>query len=506
MITLKQFYEKAGVKAPCLEVTENVNIILRNGYGELVEPRPDQYQGLNKCLTENRFGLFDDPGVGKTVVAQAYAIHKVLTGKKVLVLMPPILLYQFDESLCETFEGIENHLTRHILDDSPAERALLEEGWKEHGYPDILSATPQMFYKYWNVLREQYTVLVADEVHKYLTQAEAGIYKRIAAFLGGWEDSECVLMTGTPLGNELTQAYGLTKLLNPGAYFDYKTFEREHCVYKTIMLKEPKRLKNGKLQTSMRILNGYKNVVKLEKSLYRRARRVIKEDVLSLETPAIDVIPVQLYPEHLRLYQELSKKRVLELDEGEVFTTLQDQALRQAILQLVSSPQKYVGKGVKVRNIIVEATKDFIVEAGDSKVIVFANYLETAATLTEALAEYNPAVLNGSVNDKQKQRDKFLSDDSCRVLIAHPNSAGVGLNLQSVSNYVIFAEPCSVPGDFKQAFERVYRGGQLNKVTVKILKALHTGAVKSVENMFRKADDIQMVNRDRVSMMSYING
>ena len=92
-------------------------------------------------------------------------------------------------------------------------------------------------------------------------------------------------------------------------------------------MEEPKRLKNGKLQTSMRILNGYKNVVKLEKSLYRRARRVIKEDVLSLETPAIDVIPVQLYPEHLRLYQELSKKRVLELDEGEVFTTLQDQAL-----------------------------------------------------------------------------------------------------------------------------------------------------------------------------------
>lgn len=505
-ITLQEYYERSGVrKTP--DFAKDILVTIRDGEGNPSQPRKDQCAGLNLSLRFNRFGLYDDPGVGKTVISQAYGIYRVWEGNKCLVLMPPVLLYQFLDSFTETYPGIENHLTFHVFDEDPLEREILEGQWNETGWPDILCMTPQLFYKYYAQLKTIYSVLIADEVHKYLTSAEAGTYKRIMHFLGGWNDSAALLMTGTPIGNLLTQAYGLTKLTYPAAYFDYQQFERQHCVYTTVKFNEPKQLKSGKTQSSIRKLTGYKNVAKLEENLYKHARRVIKEDVLSLTEPAIDVVPIRLYPEHQRLYETLSKQRILELGNDEIFTALQDQALRQAILQLISSPHKYAPEDAKIRNAPLEALDALIEERGDSeKVIVFANYLETAETLKKHLKKLNPAILNGSVNNKEKEKEKFLHDPTCKVLIAHPNSAGVGLNLQSVCNFVIFFEPCSTPGDFKQAFERVYRGGQLNKVVVKILKVLHTGSVKSIENMMRKATDIQMVNRDRVSMLNYISG
>lgn len=506
LITLDEYYRRSGVRETP-EFSKDMLVTIYDGEGNPSQPRKDQCAGLNLALRYNRFGLYDDPGVGKTVISQAYAIYRVWEGNKCLVLMPPVLLYQFLDSFTETYPGIQNHLTFHVFDQDPLERESLELEWGEDNWPDILCMTPQLFFKYYSKLKGMYSVLIADEVHKYLTSAEAGTYKRIQHFLGGWNDTAALLMTGTPLGNLLTQAYGLTKLTYPAAYFDYQQFERQHCVFTNVQLKEPKVMKNGKTQTSIRKLTGYKNVAKLEENLYKHARRVIKEDVLSLKEPAIEVVPIRLYPEHQRLYETLAKQRILEMGNDEIFTALQDQALRQAILQLISSPHKYAPEDAKIRNAALEALDDLIEEKGDSeKVIVFANYLETAETLEKHLKKLNPAILNGSISNKEKEKQKFLNDPTCKVLIAHPNSAGVGLNLQSVCNYVIFFEPCSTPGDFKQAFERTYRGGQLNKVVVKILKVLHTGSAKSIDNMFRKASDIQMVNRDRVSMLNYIAG
>jgi SNF2 family DNA or RNA helicase len=70
--------------------------------------------------------------------------------------------------------------------------------------------------------------------------------------------------------------------------------------------------------------------------------------------------------------------------------------------------------------------------------------------------------------------DRFLEDPTCRVLIAQPLSAGMGLNLQGVSSDVLFLETPLVPKDFHQAVGRVYREGQTKTPNVRIAIAAGT--------------------------------
>ena len=72
--------------------------------------------------------------------------------------------------------------------------------------------------------------------------------------------------------------------------------------------------------------------------------------------------------------------------------------------------------------------------------------------------------------------------------------------------YVIFAEPVSVPGEFKQASARVHRPGQAKVVTIYILKALGTIAPKLTKNMLSKEGETKHVMRDKQSVLDELLG
>ena len=101
-------------------------------------PRADQVVGLNRTLINTRFGLFDDPGCGKTVQMQAQAMQMIAEGNKVMMLMPPVLLGQFVESLCETFTEPYRYFNWHVLNQGPAPREVLFERWEREGCPELL--------------------------------------------------------------------------------------------------------------------------------------------------------------------------------------------------------------------------------------------------------------------------------------------------------------------------------------------------------------------------------
>ena len=88
-------------------------------------------------------------------------------------------------------------------------------------------------------------------------------------------------------------------------------------------------------------------------------------------------------------------------------------------------------------------------------------------------------------------------------MIANPESAGYGLNFQHVSRMCIFAEPTSVPGEFKQAMERIYRNGQEGFVQVYILRASGTIAPRATKEMLNRAHEINKVNRDSVIFSTF---
>ena len=222
------------------------------------KPRPDQIGVLNMAMKTQRFGNYSEPGVGKTVVAQALGLYWVFSGERCIVVMPPILLYQFKESLSETFYGSEKFVNAHVLDDSPTKRAKLFAEWRENNsWPGFLMVSYEMFLKLHLELKGTYNVLICDEAQN-LKNVDSKTYSAVQEFLGKWDDSVLHLMTGTPAHRDLLDCYALIRMTNPKAYSSLRDFQSRHCVYQKIRLKEPKviRGKNGK-EKKPSILHNY---------------------------------------------------------------------------------------------------------------------------------------------------------------------------------------------------------------------------------------------------------
>lgn len=514
--TLHEYLLAAGVPSPAPFAKELVMPW---------KPRHDQVVGLNRMLANNRFGLFDDPGCGKTVQMQAMALQLIADGNRVLMLMPPVLLGQFVESICETFAGVEERVSWHVLNNGPKQRAELYQLWETSGdYPQMLLMSYEMFVqetrvpkgekgkpRMAHIIRENYRVVTTDEGHK-LCGHDTYLHDQLTWHCGEADESMLQIATGTPMPTNPLSAYGIIQLLNPEAYSNYGQFERKHAEFSRIKLKEPKRLKGGRNQEFVITLSGFKRQEEIRQALYKYGRRVVKENVLSLKEPQIIETPVVLGTDHMRLYKQLEKDRILEW-KGEIIAGgMNEQRLRQALLRIVTNPEAFMPEGKKIYNAVLDSVINIVESHGDAlpdedgfpnKVILFCNLRATAAWLAKVMQAYNPVVLNGDTPDKERARKQFTENPACRMLIANPESAGYGLNFQHTSRLCVFVEPTSVPGEFKQAMERIYRNGQQGVAYVYILRASGTIAPRATKEMLNRAQEINKVNRDSVIFSTF---
>lgn len=514
-MTLQEFFTLAGVTdefdwAKQLVIVPDPDDLSKEVY-------PHQPNDLNQALANERLGLYNEQSTGKTLPAQAYCLYQMGVGNRVVAIMPPILIEQFLRSFHATFPGFDKFFRLHVLDDAPKRRAELFATWRsDDSWPDLMLMSYQMFAKVprarknkegeiikpldpddyiVGVLKQAgYAVLVADEAH-YLRGSTSDVHKAVAYFLGQYGDSACVLMTGTPIYNTMLDAYGMIALISPEKYASKKSFERTHCIYQ-----------EGEDGWSR--LAGFKNKLLLTANLYAHARRITKAMVFSPKEPVIREIPVTLSRKHMELYKQLVRERFLELGDGEIIDALKAQALRQKCLQIVTCPQFFTND--RIDNKVIEMLDELIEDIGiyHQKVVLFANFQRTNEYLYAYYKRYNPALIYGGTGNNNREKDRFLQDDACRLACINPLSGGAGLNLHTVCSAAIFVEPTSVPGTFKQAMERLRVGhpAQKNIVSVDIIKALGTVAPKATRAMLDKERDMLSVTKDRQSLLGELLG
>ena len=467
-------------------------------------PRSYQKEAVVQALANVRYGLYDEPGVGKTIPAQLICLTYLLMGNKALIIMPPILLKQFEASLSSTFKGVRDHFDLHILNQTPKKRQELMADWLAlDSWPDMLLMSYAMFVRrvkgdgqsprMYTRLAKHYDVIVCDEAHN-LCSPGSYANKGVDMVCGKEGESALLLMTGTPTPNELVNAYGLIKLITPGVYRNKKQFDRLHVVYE----------ENA---SGFNSAVGYKDVKYLTKNIYAKARRVLKSDVLSLKKPNIVELEIDLYPKHRNLYKKLVRERFLEV-EGEIIDAIQAQSLRQKCLRLVANPDPF--SETEIPNAMFDMLDELLDSVGVKhleKVIVFTNYRETTEKTRDYLSHLNPAIIYGGKGNNTDQANKFVTDESCRVCVANPVSGGVGIDgMQNVCSTAIYLEPQSVPGVFTQSMDRLHRDGQKNVVNVYILTAKNTIATRLTESMLGKASEIKRVLKDRQTVLDELMG
>lgn len=100
-----------------------------------------------------------------------------------------------------------------------------------------------------------------------------------------------------------------------------------------------------------------------------------------------------------------------------------------------------------------------------SKMLVFHEFLETGAILSECLEDngIGYGLINSRTKDKAAVLSNFKNNDRVRVLLLNNQSGAFGLNLQH-ANYCVFYESPVSPIIRRQCEKRLHRTGQLRTV------------------------------------------
>lgn len=494
-------------------------------------PFKHQPLDLNHLAQNIRSGLYNEPGTGKTFPCQAHILWLASLGNRAICVMPPVLVPQFKESFLASFPGIAAQVQIEVFAGDVAQRNRLLDEWNRSGWPHVLVMSYDMFagkskteldalvrrrvktaekkgacpveaarlsladeagVDLW--LSKGYTHLTIDEATAVKTPS-SDLHKAAAKFAGPDNDQSngLVLMTGSPVENNITDLYGLIKLITPSRYGSYRAFERIHCV-----------LTPGRFPK----LIGFINEDYAYQSLYLKGRRVLKKDVSDLPPKLITEIQVELAEPHIRLYQKLVRQRVLEIGDTVIDATTAS-SLYQKMQRMLICPEVFT-EHWSTRNALIEALDELVHSLGGRKLLLYAWFNDSIDKLTEHYRKLNPAKLYGGVTaaEREAMKQKFIQDNSCRLMIANVRSGGVGIDgWQTVCSHVAFAEICSVPGTFEQATGRLHRTGQkAETINVYLLTPLKTVAVKLRNDLVRKERTANTAVRDARTLLADLMG
>lgn len=192
------------------------------------------------------------------------------------------------------------------------------------------------------------------------------------------------------------------------------------------------------------------------------------KDYLELPERIDNVIPVELPKKAKEQYDQLEKELILSIEEADVLAG-SAAVLANKLLQ-VANGAVYDEDG-EVKPIHDEKLKalDELMEAASGKpVLVFYGYQHDKERLLHHLKQLKPRLLQSDKDIKDWNQGKV------QVLLAHPASAGHGLNLQTGGNIIIWFGLTWSLELYHQANARLWRQGQKQIVMIHHIIAKET--------------------------------
>lgn len=295
-------------------------------------------------------------------------------------------------------------------------------------------------------------------------------------------------LTGTPNPNGLKNAYPYIRLMTGTQH--YKSFDH----YKRVHFKYS--------PYDKRTLIGYKQVERASALMASFSTRHLKKDIMDLPPKVFKTRFLDWDKKQLEYYTELVDNYMIEF-EDHFLEALDAGARLVRCHQIVTNPRQL---GLDCDSTRFEVLHEDLEDIGteDHKVVIFAYYRDTIKRLTKDLAHLNPAVIYGGTADLEKEKLKFQQDDSCRVLIANPKSAGVGTNF-TIAHYIIFFEYSYDLDDYDQAIDRCHRPGQ--KYTLTIINYALRGSMeprKILPRLIEKKTLSGTILKDPAEFMDFI--
>jgi SNF2 family DNA or RNA helicase len=408
-------------------------------------PKLHEYQKVAiQHLHDNpRAGLFLDMGLGKTAV-----VLSALTPDHypALVIAP--------KRVAERVWSAEkvkwrDDLSLELAIGSPDRRlaALGKAPWTE------LTVISRDNIK--NVGDKVYRTIIIDELSGFKSRQserwkKAKVLAKNAEYVWG--------LTGTPSPNGLMDLWAQIYLLDGG-----ERLGKFITHYRNRYFNEGLRLKTG-------VVVGWNPKPEADKRIHEKIEDICISmsafDKLDLPPVSHNWVDVPLPPKVMRVYNELKKKLVVDLGLlGEVHTA-KNAAVLSAKLSQISAGFIYDdaetrewGMDPAVTHLHDEKLKAIqeIIDGTGSPVLVFYRFKEEKERLSR---------LEGARTIDEKGVLNAWDKGRVPILIAHPQSAGHGLNLQHSCHTVLWASMTWSLEEYMQGNGRIARQGQEHPVVI----------------------------------------
>jgi SNF2 family DNA or RNA helicase len=293
------------------------------------------------------------------------------------------------------------------------------------------------------------------------------------------------ILTGSPVTKSpldlFTQCYFLDPwLLDQQSYYSFKT---RYAIMKKIMV-------GGR---SIEIVAGYKNLGELSDKLKPFSYRVLKDDCLDLPPKTFMKRIVQLTEEQRKVYTQMKKIALAELN-GKIVTTANVITQLMRLHQITCGHFKSDdGTTQLLKNNRLDELLD-VLEEIEGKAVIWAHYrydIEVIVNaLTKKFGEGTVVTYFGdtSTEDRQKAIKLIQNPESkVRFIVGTPQTGGYGITLTGASTMIYYSNGYDLEKR-QQSEARIDRIGQTKNMTYIDIIAEDTVDEKIVSALKRKVN------------------
>lgn len=438
---------------------------------------PFQKASVSYALNRNYTLIADQPGLGKTPIAIAYANE--IRARRVLCIVPANIRGQWEKRIRQwttmrwPYTIYPIYHGRHGVHPTA--------NWTIVSYD--LARSPAIGAA---LAKGTYDLLIIDEGHMLKTIDS----KRTRAVFGGGIERDfpelagrcgaVMVLTGTPLPNRPREAYVLARNLcwdsidfaseddfrerfNPSIRMEGERWNQELKKFETYYYIDERTGRHAELQNRMR-----GNFM---------ARHLKRKVMPQLKMPVFDIIQLS---ETGAVKQALAAEKLLDIDP-ETF-----QGADKEVLGQFAVVRRQMGEALAPQ---IAEYVEMLIDGGEEKLVLAGWHISVLNIWEKALAKYGIVRIDGSVGPKQKERliREFVDNPRIRICLGNTLSMGVGTDgLQEVANHILIGEPSPVPGDNEQLVDRLDRGGQEGTVQADFFVAPNSIMERILASSLRK--------------------
>lgn len=402
-------------------------------------PKKYQLEAYKKIMTNDSVGLFLDMGLGKTVITLTAVSDLIAMDavQKVLVIAPLQTAQNTWPTEVEKWDHTKHLRVSLILGSADKRRAALESD------ADIYVVNRE------NVqwLCEQdwiFDMVILDELSSFKSASS----KRFKALRKKMPLVKRVVgLTGTPAPNGYIDLWPEVYLLDRG-----QRLGRTVGVYRQMYF-HPARM-NGHVVYDWALNRGAKEAINNKLSDLCISMKAV--DMLDMPGRIETEVYVQMERSEKKLYERFGREHVLP-DKDVVGVNAA--SVQGKLLQMANGFVYDTGKNAHfIHNHKIEALKELREAAAGKNLLVYYNFIEDKQRILEAFSDAWELCDTEDV--------KRWNQGEIPMLLAHPASAGHGLNLQAGGNIIVwYGLPWSLEL-YQQANARLYRQGQTETVYI----------------------------------------